>query len=539
MFAILIAFGNDLYSQVLEFKDVTPTWSYTLEEKSSVDTTHLIDIFNIVERDGKYIIIGASKEPYYGDWYGATVTSLDQNGNEEWYTSYQTFANNDSIHVFFPNVVNPAFTSSEIQLFGYRRKHEWTDTPDRGDQWSLYGAEEMYPHDIKINLQTGTIADVCVGNDTITIETSYNYLSTFKNEAGEILKTTTDVYPRPDSSFFGKNNLTLGFSFYDYNNLCSFSRKNILDSILFLPNDTVGSLSIELFPIRIQPDPNTLLANIWFERYSNEPRQYLMWMDISDFPDFKLIEMQELNRHIPNSTDRAIFFRFETKNKQILLSHSYNYGREKASYLLWLNSEQQVKKAIAPCQIDGHFYSSMDLVHATDGELLCLGFPSRAPNRGYDLVRVTADEDSLIFVKSIVPKEDNIYYNFHAGTVSESGEELILGVYVFQYENNRIFNERQEIHAFRLSELTNTSYRPRDTNRHLYIYPNPASSYVIFKHPINIKKAILHNISGKQMPLNYQEGKDKIDISQLPPGLYLLQTQDFDGNWYQTKLIKQ
>jgi hypothetical protein len=534
---ITVLFVQSLLSQVLEFQDIEPSWSYPFKEKSSSNTNNYINIFDIVEKNGKYFIVGASEEPYYRDWYGATLACLDQNGNEEWYTAYQTFENNDSIHVFFPNFT---FNQSEIQLFGYRRKHQWTDTPGFNDAWNYYWAEEMYPHDITIDLQSGDILEICKGEDTIKEVTQYNFLPTFKNEKGQKFKTTNDVYFRPDSAFINDElNTTLGFNYYAYNDSCSFMESNIIDTLFFLPNDTVGRLSIEMHPKRIQPDQNTLLLNIWFERYSNDPRQYLLWMDISDINNVQLIEMQELLNYIPRSTERWIFFRFNALNEQVVLSHRYKYRGEITTYLLWLNNEREIKKVIAPCHIDNHQYSSMNLLHATDKELLCLGFPSKAPNRGYDLLRVTEEEDSLVFIKSIVPQKDNIYYNYLAGTVSESGEELILGMYVFQYENETIFNARQEVHAFRLSDLTSSTTGPLHTSRQLKVYPNPANTITRIENKVYLKHVEIMNVSGQEMPIKYQAGNNEINVAHLPAGLYFIHAQDREGMWYQCKLIKQ
>ena len=535
---LLAALWNPTMSQYIEFEDLVPAWSYTFEENNTPQGFRGWNVFAIEEHNAEYFLIGSSIAPTNYDWYGTIINCLNASGKKKWNTTHQTFLNNDSIHVFFPNYT---INSSNIELFGYKRKYDWSDTPGRLDDWALYGAEEMYPYDLTLSTQDGNILSICETRDTITYLARPVEWQTFQNGRLDKIKTNREAFIRPDSMYLNEDfDKTLGFNFFNHGDSCSFSKMDILDTIMFLPNDTVGPFSTELHPLRIQPDPNTLLINLWFERYSNNPRQYLLWIDIGDINDIKLIEMQELSEYIPISRDRWITLRIRTKNEQVYLSHSYQMpdGTETA-YLLWLDNNRKVKKAIAPCEVDGHHYQVIELVHADNNELLCLGAPSVSPKRGYDLLRVKESLDTLEFIGSIVPKREDIYYNFLTGTASASGEEIVIGMEVFQVEGITKINARTEVHSFRIDDFITNSLSPKESENTLHLFPNPATDLVKLKLNSNIHKVYTISLSGQEVPLNYQRSTQEINIGHLPRGIYTLVVQDNLGKSYVRKLIKQ
>lgn len=73
----------------------------------------------------------------------------------------------------------------------------------------------------------------------------------------------------------------------------------------------------------------------------------------------------------------------------------------------------------------------------------------------------------------------------------------------------------------------------------LAIYPNPAESEVNVVSNGNIKSAKIYNMEGKLVFSQEKENLTKINISVLPKGNYIIQTNDGKGNVGQTKLIKK
>lgn len=71
-----------------------------------------------------------------------------------------------------------------------------------------------------------------------------------------------------------------------------------------------------------------------------------------------------------------------------------------------------------------------------------------------------------------------------------------------------------------------------------FIYPNPASDVLYLNGKIQEIKAIAaYNLSGQKMNIK-MEG-DKIDVSEMPPGLYFLEITTFKGNKTYRKFIKR
>ena len=73
----------------------------------------------------------------------------------------------------------------------------------------------------------------------------------------------------------------------------------------------------------------------------------------------------------------------------------------------------------------------------------------------------------------------------------------------------------------------------------LFVYPNPADDMISFSSK-NIKTATIINIFGETVKLVAQpEGIEKINISQLPNGLYFLMTKDLYNKKEIIKLVKK
>jgi hypothetical protein len=67
------------------------------------------------------------------------------------------------------------------------------------------------------------------------------------------------------------------------------------------------------------------------------------------------------------------------------------------------------------------------------------------------------------------------------------------------------------------------------------VYPNPANDYIQISG-LSIAKNQLYSLNGNLVQTN---NSDKIDISTLSKGVYLLQTTDPEGNHYINKVIKK
>ena len=68
------------------------------------------------------------------------------------------------------------------------------------------------------------------------------------------------------------------------------------------------------------------------------------------------------------------------------------------------------------------------------------------------------------------------------------------------------------------------------------LFPNPAHDFISFKSDVAIQQVTIFNIAGAQM-LSVENTSDRIDISQLPQGIYVVQLKTENGT-YQKKLVK-
>lgn len=68
------------------------------------------------------------------------------------------------------------------------------------------------------------------------------------------------------------------------------------------------------------------------------------------------------------------------------------------------------------------------------------------------------------------------------------------------------------------------------------LYPNPAHHYLTIKSDLNIEYITIYNLTGSEV-INANNTTDKIDVSQLPQGIYIVKLKTEKG-YYQQKLLK-
>ena len=68
------------------------------------------------------------------------------------------------------------------------------------------------------------------------------------------------------------------------------------------------------------------------------------------------------------------------------------------------------------------------------------------------------------------------------------------------------------------------------------IYPNPAQNYVAVKSSLNVEDIQIFNLTGSEV-LSSNIISEKIDVSKLPQGIYIVRIKTVKG-YYQQKLLK-
>ncbi|MCE3074382.1 T9SS type A sorting domain-containing protein [Chryseobacterium gwangjuense] len=72
----------------------------------------------------------------------------------------------------------------------------------------------------------------------------------------------------------------------------------------------------------------------------------------------------------------------------------------------------------------------------------------------------------------------------------------------------------------------------------LTIYPNPTSDFINIKSDIEIKEAVVYELSGKSVSRSTNQN-NRIDIKHVPSGVYILKIIDAKGNISTEKIIKK
>jgi hypothetical protein len=108
--------------------------------------------------------------------------------------------------------------------------------------------------------------------------------------------------------------------------------------------------------------------------------------------------------------------------------------------------------------------------------------------------------------------------------------------------NNVLFYYKKGDFTCGTPDLTVGILETDEATNEFLVFPNPATSVLnIENKSINTEFSIvLQNSIGQQvMAAGLNEKTNKLDISNLPPGIYLLQIRDSNGTVFNHKILKQ
>lgn len=71
------------------------------------------------------------------------------------------------------------------------------------------------------------------------------------------------------------------------------------------------------------------------------------------------------------------------------------------------------------------------------------------------------------------------------------------------------------------------------------IFPNPVRNFVQIQSETEVKTFQLYSITGKQLMKKAELYKNKLDLTELPIGIYILKLLMTDGRIKALKLIKE
>jgi len=125
------------------------------------------------------------------------------------------------------------------------------------------------------------------------------------------------------------------------------------------------------------------------------------------------------------------------------------------------------------------------------------------------------------------------YYFWILVNVSEDGSKLNLIKCAYQSEPDLPISTENE----GIDENTNTSTKTIANQTAFSVFPNPAKTEIEILTDLTIIAHKIYNLNGALISQSNEFTTNKINISNLPKGIYLLQIFDKNNNFYTQKLI--
>jgi hypothetical protein len=94
---------------------------------------------------------------------------------------------------------------------------------------------------------------------------------------------------------------------------------------------------------------------------------------------------------------------------------------------------------------------------------------------------------------------------------------------VYYFDNVKMYDD-----ALGIDELNKTDFQ---------VYPNPATDYLFLSKNTNLKRIEIYNVRGQKVR-TFESVNKKIQVSELPQGVYLLTAEDFSGKIFSKKFYK-
>jgi hypothetical protein len=270
-------------------------------------------------------------------------------------------------------------------------------------------------------------------------------------------------------------------------------------------------------------------------------RLQLIWMDISDVLNVRVVRRQNFESLVPSSYSNLSKFQNFTSNNQIVISHDYNNDSLQSyiSYLLWLDENGNVNSYISECRIQDHFYNYIKPINADKSELFVLGFPSRTNRNGFDILKVAVNTDTLQYISSLTCPQNEIFYAALSCQLLQDGKLIIGGQNIVTIGSE--IKRRVQFHCFNGKDLgINFSSSTEDDltvkGNKFTLSPNPTNGIIRIEGPSSSVSLDITNING-QFINGVKATNNQVDISRLPNGIYILKIES--GNIIeQHKILK-
>ena len=529
----LVAFSAFCQDTIkINFLEANPIWTHCSIDKTNEfeNKYQSLQPKNILVNNENVYLLNSALSPN-GDQFGYIIENLNIKHGIKLWDKYNTFYNNKlSQEVIYLKEIN---SNKELILLGLKRNGILSLNPDINDIWQ-YTDDNASVLLKKIDSRDGSEIVHFVCPDSL--ESIGSNIQTFLNSNSGICAIRPDVIYTTDPI----NPINFGFICYPLDSELNSYLDN--DTIIYQTNDTLNIFSIERQLPILHISENVLVAFVFQDYHiKDKHRLQLIWMDISDVLNVRVIRRQNYESLVPSSYSNLSKFQSFTSNNQIVISHDYNNDNLQSylSYLLWLDENGNLNSYISECRFKNHLYNVIKPIYADKSELYVLGFPSKTNRNGFDILKVSVNSDTFQYISSLTCPQNEIFYAALNCQLLKDGN-LIIGGHNIVTIGSEI-KRRVQYHCFDGKDLgINISSSAEDEltvkGNKFTLFPNPTSGIIRIEGLASSATVNITNING-QFVNGVEVTNNQVDISILPNGVYIFKIES-SNTIEQHKIVK-
>jgi hypothetical protein len=497
----------------IEFIEAEPVWEHLMWDTTffTIGNNPGLNKYTTVQprnvyRFGDDLFLTSFCQNYNAEIYGYVFEKINIKTGEIKWQSYNTYYNN-GLQDFYKNLyMRP---DGNLEMIGIKRHGPYLDSIPLF--WNVGGGKSNFIRKI-FDYNNGNLLQSVIGQDSI----------------GNIVPQYLNFYPiKFDNTYLAikligevdNGIITYNYKFYEINNSQSLVDTLPIASILYETNDTVGNFSYGQPQFTEKINDSTLIGLVFQDKvHPDKTKAQLIWMDISDLENIKVIKRENIEDYIPGRQTSFLYFSFKVINDLIYITQPYRDSllKDYTSYLTCFDREGNLLHFIPKSIVEGNNYQSISLVYASDDHDYFAGFPSKTGRKGFDILKFDHKSSSFNYVSSLTSAhlDENFALQMEVSNLYDDGL-FVIGAYT--KKEGPALNTAVKYYCFRgddLGMVLNTSTKMVNEKNEITIYPNPTNGLINFDFDQVISgKIVICDITGKELKTYKINGLNSFEIN--------------------------
>ena len=466
---------------------------------------------------------------YKGSIYGYILEKINAlSGVTDW-QNYSTYYNG-GLQDFY-KIINLR-SDGFLEMQGIKRLGHYIDTIPF--YWNTGGATSNFVRKI-FDYQTGNLTDIIESQDSI-VGAVPHYLNffTIKQDSSYLLSRMVLNYLSDKYEY--------GHSFFPLDAFGNYVTSQPIGKVEYETTDSATVFSYGQPQFIKQINDTSWVCMLFKERfYPEKATVQLIWFTIDSGFNLQVTRRMQIEDLIPGKEKSFLYLSIDVANGSTYISQPYfnDSLNENATFLLCFDQDGNLIHNLSNCTSDGYRYNFVSRIFSAPFFDYFAAFPSRTGREGFDIVKLDRLESQFQFISSLTSAYPDEQFTRQMEVCRMYDDGLfVIGAYAKKI--GQIQNSAVKYYGFDGKELgmnIPTSVKPVSQVNSLVTFPNPANEVLNFSIDGNIEEIRMYSTDGRLVMAHQNYSDNKIDISQIPPGIYFL-TFQINKELYHSSFIK-